>query len=286
MATTIVSPKPSQVLGRVAELHRMLEEAGLTFDDLQRPISNREFRQKLVEFWRGDADRARQVAQAIIGTASSQPNSVAQARAILGKNFFGAEEWLSHYGVAVSEIPEFPWDEAVLNSPCPFVKGRKVKDTHFAFLGVPHNGERSMTITTLHQLHPANKQPRFYSTDPWYNNQGFATEIICSLRWYLLLKAIVPDSESKNWDEQCRTLPNEYEVPTGVEEVCKDLFCYKTSKSYLNRERYARVQDTTSHGVRVIVGYFDSDDLHVDRSWDARRSPVLGMAASRKVPGT
>ena len=41
---------------------------------------------------RSDSDRAREVARAIIGSVSSQPNSVAQARALLGKSFFGAEE--------------------------------------------------------------------------------------------------------------------------------------------------------------------------------------------------
>ena len=61
------------------------------------------------------------------------------ARAILGKNFFGVEEWSALYGVnftkkQLREVADFPWNEDVLNAPCPFVKGKSVKETHFAFL--------------------------------------------------------------------------------------------------------------------------------------------------------
>ncbi len=55
MADPIANPKAmkaSQVLGRFSECYRRLEEAGLTFADLQYPIDDPEFRDRLVEFWR------------------------------------------------------------------------------------------------------------------------------------------------------------------------------------------------------------------------------------------
>lgn len=55
MADPIANPKvmkASQVLGRFSECYRRLEEAGLTFNDLQYPIDDPEFRDRLVEFWR------------------------------------------------------------------------------------------------------------------------------------------------------------------------------------------------------------------------------------------
>jgi|GEM_PF-1016537 len=43
---------PSQVTGRLATWHRLMEEAGLTYDDLQTPIDDPGLRQRLVRFWR------------------------------------------------------------------------------------------------------------------------------------------------------------------------------------------------------------------------------------------
>lgn len=43
---------PSQVTGRLATWHRVMEEAGLEYDDLQTPIDDPNFRGLLVEFWR------------------------------------------------------------------------------------------------------------------------------------------------------------------------------------------------------------------------------------------
>ncbi|MBI2024740.1 MAG: hypothetical protein HYT03_01430 [Candidatus Harrisonbacteria bacterium] len=55
MGESIANPKAmkaSQVLGRFSECYRRLEEAGLTFTDLQYPIDDPEFRDRLVEFWK------------------------------------------------------------------------------------------------------------------------------------------------------------------------------------------------------------------------------------------
>ena len=43
---------PSQVSGRLATWHRVMEEAGLEYEDLQVPIDDPNFRSSLVEFWR------------------------------------------------------------------------------------------------------------------------------------------------------------------------------------------------------------------------------------------
>ena len=63
------------------------------------------------------------------------------ARTIMGKNFFGVEEWSTLYGVnftkkQLREVAEFPWSKDILNAPCPFHNCRSIKETHFAFLGL------------------------------------------------------------------------------------------------------------------------------------------------------
>lgn len=53
MAKSIVNQAtPSQVSGRLAIWYRVMEEAGLEYDDLQIPIDDPNFRSSLVEFWR------------------------------------------------------------------------------------------------------------------------------------------------------------------------------------------------------------------------------------------
>jgi len=43
---------PSQVTGRLATWHRLMEDVGLTYEDLQKPINDPDFRKKLVNFWK------------------------------------------------------------------------------------------------------------------------------------------------------------------------------------------------------------------------------------------
>lgn len=213
------------------------------------------------------------------------------ARATLGENFFGIEEWSSLYGInftkkQLREIADFPWSEDILNAPCPFVKGKKVKETHFAFLGLDSFKGKPLTILTWQELHPASKQPKFYSYAPdcWYAREGFATGKISDFRWYLMLKEIVPGSTEKIYQEQIKMLPDEYEVPFAIEEVTKEILYFKKNGAYLNPNRYAHCQDLYSPGHRVHVGHFDQDGLAVDYYWDDRRHSDIGLASSRKFP--
>jgi hypothetical protein len=54
MATSIANHavSPGKAISRLAECYRRLEEAGLTYEDLQRPIDDAEFRKRLVQFWK------------------------------------------------------------------------------------------------------------------------------------------------------------------------------------------------------------------------------------------
>lgn len=113
-------------------------------------------------------------------------------REIMGKNFFGVEDWSALYGVNFSQkqlrrVAEFPWSEDILNSTCPLC-GKVVKDCHFAFVGLDRINGKPLTILKLQELHPATKQPKFYSYAPsaWYSEKKFAKETTMDFRWYLL----------------------------------------------------------------------------------------------------
>ncbi len=197
---------------------------------------------------------------------------------------FAVADWQTLYAIRLTPkqmaaLGNFPWSDAILNSPCPFHKGKMVRETHFAFVGVD-----TITMMELQRLNPKETEPRFYSyaPDTWYSKEKFATKTTLVLRWYLLLKEIVPGSENKTYDEQVAMLPPEYEVPSAVAETTKDILIYKKTGAYVNPQRYARTSDVDSVGLRVLVGTCGSDGVVVSRSWDDDRYDDVGLAAARK----
>ncbi len=196
---------------------------------------------------------------------------------------FGIADWRTLHRVVVIgkqtvAIGEFPWSDAVLNAPCPFHPGKMIRETHFAFVGLDH-----VTIAELQKLYPQSGQPRFYSyEDSWYAKQKFATKTTLALRWYLLLKDIVPGSENKTFDEQQAMLSDEYEVPSAVAEIAKDLFVFEKTGNHVNANRYARTADLDSGGNRVLAGLCAVKGVNVDFWNDDRRDDGVGVGAFRK----
>lgn len=219
------------------------------------------------------------------------------ARALMGQNFFGLEEWATLYGAnftkkQLREVAEFPWGEDILNGPCPFVQGKLVKDTHFAFLGVSKLNGDPLTVMKWHELHPATGQPKFYhSTDnPWHRGQPHTDTETMELRWYLMLKEIMPDSTSKMSEEQVIMLPAEYEVPTTIAEVTKDILAFRKTGGRPNYSRWAACKERTvktdcdnAVGYVSCVGNFDEFGLEV-YYWTGDRYDYVGLGASRKFP--
>ena len=260
--------------GELGATLKVLQDNGVTPDHLARLRAEPDYAKRVAEFMlRGGLDAS--IHQKL-------------ARAVMGKNFFGVEDWSALYGVnftqkQLRQVAEFPWGEDILNSICPLC-GKVVKDCHFAFVGLDRVNGKPLTILKLQEIHPATGQPKFYSYAPsaWYSEQKFAKETTMSFRWYLLHQNIVPKSESKTYDEQKAMLAVDYEVPSAVAEATKDLLVFKKTGNFVNSSRYARCEDVASDGYRVGVGVFDGDGLDVDVFWDAGRDDVIGLAASRK----
>ena len=197
---------------------------------------------------------------------------------------FGIADWQKLYGITltpkqIASVGSFPWSDAILNSPCPFNPGKMVRETHFAFVGLD-----TVSIMELQKLNPKATEPRFYQygSDAWYRNETFTTTVTLKLRWYLLLKDIVPGSENNAFDDQKKMLPKEYEVPTAVEEIAKDFLIFKKTGTYVNSNRYARTANLVSDRYRVDVGCCGAFGVSVDYYWDDGRSGYVGLSASRK----
>lgn len=277
MVKTIVNQISfSKVSGRLATLHRVMEDAGLTYDDLQKPIDNPKFRENLVHFWR---------------TNGFQPTiSQEIARIIMGKNFWSVEDWATFFGVdftkkQLREIEKFPYGEDILNGPCPLHIGKSIKDTHFAFLGLDQIQGSPLTIVKWQEICPASGQLRFYSyvPDAWYSKEKFVNKPTCGFKWYLMPLEIIPNSTDKTFEQQKAMLPAEYGVPFAIEEVTKHVLYYKKNSIYLNPKRYGRCQEISSDGSRVPVGSSGPVGLIVYGSWDDDCYDSIGLASVRKV---
>lgn len=216
------------------------------------------------------------------------------ARIVLGNSLFDMADWVRYFSAQfdeeqVQQVLHFPWHEDVLMSACPFNKGKLVKDTHTAFLGLPKLNGVPLTVAKWIELHPQTGQPKFYFTnDPWHVGQPHTDVATLLPRWYLLLTEIIPGSTKKTPDEQVGLLPAEYEFPTTIAEVSKDLLVCRKTGQRPNYSKWARCAEMTvktkkcSDGYPSVVGDFDGSGLCVD-FWGGDRVDGVGSGASRKV---
>jgi len=247
-----------------------------------------------------DSSFTRGLARHIVRGGSEWPEE-GLARRIMGSNFWGRDEWagleVTLSGRQAKTIGRFPWSEEILDSECPWHPGKAVSQTHFGFLGVKVVGKTPLTIVRWQELCPADGQPKFcsYPPDCWFARETFAAAVSLELQWYLALKDVVPGSTSKAWETISKAwetmlglLPPEYEAPTPVVEVTKDLLYHKRTGDYLNPNIYAVTGALVSRGVPVLVGYFARYGLRVD-SWyghpgghPGHPRSASGLAALRK----
>ena len=248
----------------------------------------------LFDLFRTDGEYACRIAQAMMRKSLVGSIESRLARLVLGRNIFDDADWMSYYDAKFTkkqfrEAGKFPWGEDILNSSCPFNSGKLVKDTHFAFLGLTAINGSPLTVAKWLELHPATGQPKFYfNNDPWHVGQPHTDVATMQLRWYLMLKDIIPDSTSKTPEEQVAMLPPEYEVPSTIAEVTKDILVFRKTDVRPNPSHWAACTERTvktdkvSAGSVSCVGGFDGDGLNVDFWHGIRGAGSVGLGASRK----
>ncbi len=251
---TIVSQKMSR--GQGNELLNALEAAGMMSDLAQKIVDSK------------DNDLAWKVVQLVRSGGFTAPTSHTSTRAIMGKNFFGIEEAVKHFGVNPSKqqlayLAEIPWSEEVLQS---------VKDTHILVAVFP--------LSILDIRGHCHDQHLFYNQD-WYNKQAFAKNK-GEVSWQLIQKTPVADSTSKTWNEQQALLGKNEETPTARVMVYSIIGHFLATGERLFEKIYVRCCDLDSDGGHVCVGDFDASGLGVLSYWFDVRLSVLGVASSRK----
>ena len=192
------------------------------------------------------------------------------AREIMGKNFFGVEEAVQHFGVTptraqLSALAEIPFTEAEL---------RECKDTHVLV---------AVFQMSILDVRGKDEQKLFYSQeDAWYNEQVFAKQKGNRTFWQLVRKTPVDNSTSKTWDEQQTLLVKNEETPTARVMVYTIIGHFLATGERLFENIYVRCSDVVSNGYRVVVGNFDAGGLNVSSYWDDHRHSRIGVASAQK----
>lgn len=254
METTIVSRTLSVHNG-----HRVLlklEVAGLTDELAQRVIDSK------------GNDLAAKVVRLIQNGGFEPTTRQKRAREIMGRNMFGVEEAIKHFGVNPSKqqlaaLSEAPFTEATLE---------ECKSTHVLVAVFP------MSILDIRGKVECKI---FYSHEnAWYNKQAFAKDR-GEVGWHLIRKTPVENSTSKTWDEQQALIGKNEETPKARVVVYTIVGHFLATDERLFEGIYIRCLDVDSYGLQVFVGDFDSRGLSISDYWGNLRHHLLGVSSAR-----
>jgi len=234
-----------------------LETAGLTDELAQRVIDSK------------GNDLAMKVVRLISNGGFEATTSQKRAREIMGRNYFGIEEAIRHFGVNPSRqqlaaLAEVPFTEATLE---------ECKNTHVLAAVFP------LSILEIRGKILGN-QRLFYNQD-WYNRESFAKDRR-EAEWHLVRKTPVPNSTGKTWNEQQALLAKNEETPTARVMVYTIIGHFLATGERLFENIYVRCSDVVSSGSRVHVGGFGSYGLGVRSGWGVLRYDYIGLASARK----
>jgi hypothetical protein len=261
--------------GQVGASLKALEDAGVTLNHLA--------------LLRSDELLTRAVADFIIErtiTPSAADNALLSI--LESKRFFGPEDWTRHFGIKMSKSTSLPIPtaqlQAILESPCPFIKDKKVKKTHYLYyLPADFNGE-PLTIGKWQEMFPQGSQPKFYLyMNVGYKDYGFAKTDTARFSWFLMFEGVIPGTEYKNWDEQLALKPENYDVPKLVECAPMHFLAFKKNGRRINEKMWGRTRDVDSNGDHVSAGHFDDGGFDVSHYYDSYRHPLLGLFLFRKL---
>ena len=254
----------STIVSRTLSVHqeheflRKLEAAGLTDKLAQRVIGSKG--NKLAELVVAYIQHGGYVAT----------KSQNLARKIMGENFLGIEEAIQHFGRCFSEpelqaLAEIPFSETVLH---------ECKDTHI-LVCVP-------SLSILDIRGKVENRLFFSHDDAWYNEQRFANNN-GKFGWRLVRKTAVPDSNSKNWEQQQKLLPKGNFVP-DTRTITYTIICHylATGKLIFNSDYYVRTSDVDSVDCHVSIGYFGFRGLNISSFQDDDNGDNLCLASARK----
>lgn len=233
-----------------------LEKAGLGEELAQKVVGSK------------DNDLATKVVRFITNGGFEPSTSQKRAREIMGRNFFGVEEAIKHFGVNPTKsqlalLAEIPFSEDILTT---------CKDSHILVAVFP--------LSILDIRGHVQDKSLFYDQN-WYNKQAFAKDK-GEVGWQLVRKEPVENSTDKTWDEQQDLLLKDEETPKAQVIAYTIIGHFLATGERLLENVYVRCVDLDSGGSHVRVGCFDAEGLYVHSYWGDFRCDGIGLSVARK----
>ena len=190
---------------------------------------------------------------------------------------FGAEKWNKYFGNVGVEPLLPPNIESILNSPCPFWSGKKIFETHLLFLVPGAVDGKPLTLNSLQELiqkpKAGHKTQYKYYTDYVKNELGNQST---SSHWVLMTMDAIPDSHTKNYEDQkahlatyAKKSDHPYELPKALEATIGIFIEYVQTGTRLysnNPSAYTRCQEKVNSNWPVVIGGFAAGGLGVNAS--------------------
>ncbi len=207
---------------------------------------------------------------------------------------FRAKDWNYYLGIEVDEPPLPPNIQEILEAPCPFFEGKKVKDTHVLTL-IP----KGITIEKLQTLTSKAKEghrTKFRADEVVW--EDYKNVSVPETRWILATTNVIPGSQGKSWEEQeemAKPYKDQgYEIASVVDLLMSIVLPYvKTgTRAYADDEetpgpsaqcadvRYCNWSGKDTH---LIIGSFTFKGLSlVDNHWNAKYDD-MGVSLTRRL---
>jgi hypothetical protein len=189
----------------------------------------------------------------------------------------GPKEWSQYFG-EVGSAPPLPANiDKILNSSCPFWKGKRVKDTHLLVLVPATVDGKRFTLDLLGDLIKSPQRGdkkteyRCYGS---YVQKELGAQSPHNSYWVLMTRDVLPDSRGKTYDAQealvaahtrRKRLP--YEMPDALSVATSILLYHAHTGERLYTDApstYTRCQERVGNNDHpVVVGGFSSEGLDV-----------------------
>lgn len=206
-----------------------------------------------------DPDFVERVARFVVNGSYQMPESHQIAREVMGKNFFGVEDAIKHFGLnptrrQLASLACIPFDKEML---------RSCSDTHVLVAVFP--------LSILDMRNQCREvEPCIFSQpdeNSGYDNQDFA-KTKGEVGWHLVCKVPFVSTMKSATEEQEKSLPRDERECSARVRIYAIIGHFRVTGERLFKNIVVRCSDTDSIGRNVYVGCFDRQGVYIKRVWD------------------
>ena len=203
------------------------------------------------------------------------------ARKIMGNNFIGIDDVARYLRISISKkthsiLQQIPYSKITLQT---------LKDNHILFPGVSEDNKGNpITIMSIRDTFgtDSDNQPCFYPQH-WYDDEVFAKNKTCTLRWYLISKSTIENSSDKTYGFQETLVAENEERPSAIELIYLTILSYHINGSprILESDK-VWCRDGVHEFAKVWVGRFNRVGLVIGAHNPNQLNTGIGIITSRR----